>query len=129
MGALPYYSEFPRIYDINPEGLLARETTRDGYRAEYFLAQRPTFFVLYSSRGDRPQAPPGHWTWSYYRAPVFTSLYRYLFTFNMREGYNLRVYGHRGVSLPAAAVAAGEARARDSRVGEPVPEGTVLPER
>ncbi|UCH77700.1 MAG: hypothetical protein JSU81_08205 [Candidatus Coatesbacteria bacterium] len=129
MGALPYYSEFPRIYDINPEGLLARETTRDGYRPEYFLAEEPTFFVLYSSRADGLQAPPGHWTWSYYRAPGFASLYRYLFTFTMREGYNLRVYLRRDVSLSAAAVAAGEVQARDSRAGENSFAGTVLRER
>jgi len=127
MGALPYYSELPRIYDLNPEGLLSRETTRDGYRPEYFLAERPTFFVLYSARADRPQAPPRHWTWSYYRSPVFTSLYRYLFTFTMRDGYNLRVYVHRGVPLSAAEIASGEARARDSRGGESASGGTDLP--
>lgn len=99
MGALPYYSGFPVIYDLNPEGLLSRETTRQGYRPEYFLTQRPTFFVLYSSEPDRAAAPADHWTSAFYQSPALVDDYEYLFTFTMRRGYNLRVYVLNNVAL------------------------------
>ena len=115
MGALPYFSEFPIIYDLNPEGLLSRETTRRGYRPDYFLAERPTFFVLYSSEPARAAAPAGHWTHRYYESPAFADKYRYLFTFTMRRRYHLRVYVSKDVALAPVDVAAGERLARGSR--------------
>jgi hypothetical protein len=112
MGALPYYAEFPVIYDLNPEGLLSRETASRGYRPAYFLAQRPTFFVLYSSEPTRAAAPAGHWAGRYYESPVLADDYRYLFTFTMRQRYYMRVYVLKGVSLAPGDVAAGENLAR-----------------
>jgi len=115
MGALPYYAEFPVIYDLNPEGLLSRETTSRGYRPDYFLAEGPTFFVLYSSEPTRAAAPPGHWTRSYYDAPAFAAGYEYLFTFTMRPGYHLRVYVDKGAALAPEDLAAGAELASRSR--------------
>ena len=115
MGALPYFSEFPIIYDVNPEGLLSRETTRGGYRPEYFLEQRPTFFVLYSSAPARAAAPAGHWTHRYYESPVLAEDYEYLFTFTMRRYYHLRVYVLKNVALAPDDLAAGASLARRSR--------------
>jgi hypothetical protein len=116
MGALPYFSEFPIIYDVNPEGLLSRETTSRGYRPEYFLAERPTFFVLYSSEPARAAAPAGHWAWRYYESPVLAEDYEYLFTFTMRRDYHLRVYVSENAALTPAELAAGASLARRSRV-------------
>ncbi len=115
MGAVPYFSRLPVIYDINPEGLLSRETTRRGYDAEYFVGRRPTFFVLYSSRADGVAAPAGNWAWRYYRSPAFRRAYEYLFTFSFREDYHLRVYVARGVALSPADLLEGATLARLSR--------------
>jgi len=115
MGALPYYSAFPTIYDLNPEGLLSRETTSRGYRPDYFLSQKPTYVVLYSSEADRVAAPPGHWTYGYYDAPAFAAGYEYLFTFTMRPGYHLRVYVDKDTALAPEDLAAGAELARRSR--------------
>jgi hypothetical protein len=115
MGALPYFSEFPVIYDLNPEGLLSRETTSRGYRPGYFLSRRPTYLVLYSSEPDRVATPPGHWTRYYYDAPAFAAAYEYLFTFTMRRDYHLRVYVDREAALASEDIAAGARLARRSR--------------
>lgn len=115
MGAVPYFSRLPVIYDINPEGLLSRETTRRGYNPDYFIRRRPTFFILYSSRADGVAAPPGNWAWRYYRSPGFRRAYEYLFTFSFREDYHLRVYVARGVALSPADLLEGATLARLSR--------------
>ncbi len=115
MGALPYFSRLPVVYDLNPEGLLSRETTRRGYNPEYFIGRRPSFFVLYSSRADGVAAPPGNWAWRYYRSPAFKRAYEYLFTFSFREDYHLRVYVAPGVALSPADLRGGAALARLSR--------------
>jgi arabinofuranosyltransferase len=115
MGALPYYSELPVIYDLNPEGLLSRETTRYGYRPEYFLSRRPTYFVLYSSEPDRVAVPPGHWTRAYYESPILADEYKYLFAFTMGRDYDMRVYVRRDVAFAPGDVATGERLARLSR--------------
>jgi hypothetical protein len=115
MGAIPYFSRLPVVYDINPEGLLSRETTRRGYNPGYFIGRRPTFFILYSSRADGVAAPSGNWAWRYYRSPAFRRAYEYLFTFSFREDYHLRVYVARGIALPPADLAEGAALARLSR--------------
>ncbi|MGD8719612.1 MAG: hypothetical protein PVH29_12430 [Candidatus Zixiibacteriota bacterium] len=115
MGALPYFADPVRVYDINPEGLLSRETTRHGYRPDYFINQRPTFFVLYSSSAEEPAAPEGHWSWRYYRSREFGRSYYYLFTFTMRPGYNLRVYALRGTEISVGDITRGEALAGASR--------------
>lgn len=118
MGAVPYFSELPVIYDINPEGLLSRETTRGGYNPGYFIARRPSFFILYSSRADGAAAPPRNWTWRYYRSAAFNRAYAYLFTFSFRADYHLRVYVARGVALSPAALAEGATLAAlSSRLG------------
>jgi hypothetical protein len=118
MGALPYFSGFPVIFDVNPEGLLSRETTRCGYRPAYFIARRPSFFVLYSSRADGIDAPRRNWAWEYYRSAAFNRAYSYLFTFSFRDDYHLRVYVARGVRLSPADVAEGAAWAELSRTGD-----------
>lgn len=115
MGAVPYFSRLPVVYDINPEGLLSRETTRRGYNPGYFIGRRPTFFILYSSRADGVAAPSGNWAWRYYRSPAFRRAYEYLFTFSFREDYHLRVYVARGIALPPADLAEGATLARLSR--------------
>jgi arabinofuranosyltransferase len=115
MGALPYFSELPVTFDINPEGLLSRETTRCGYRPEYFIVRRPSFFVLYSSRADRIAAPRRNWAWRYYRSAAFNEVYSYLFTFSFRDNYHLRVYVADGVVLSPSDVAEGAALAELSR--------------
>jgi hypothetical protein len=115
MGAVPYFSELPVVYDINPEGLLSRETTRRGYNPGYFVGRRPTFFILYSSRADGVAAPRGNWAWRYYRSPGFSRAYAYLFTFSFREDYNLRVYVAKGVVLSPSDLVEGAALARRSR--------------
>ena len=46
MGALPYFSELPVVFDIHQEGLLDAHTTHQGYSVEYFLDQQPTFMFL-----------------------------------------------------------------------------------
>lgn len=115
MGALPYFSELPVIFDINPEGLLSGETTRYGYRPGYFIARQPSFFVLYSSRADRVAAPRRNWVWRYYNSPAFNRVYSYLFTFSFRNNYHLRVYVARDVELSPSDVAEGAALAELSR--------------
>jgi hypothetical protein len=115
MGALPYFADPARVYDINPEGLLSRETTRHGYRPDYFIKESPTFFVLYSSSAAEAAAPEGHWSWRYYRSREFDRDYRYLFTFTMRPEYHLRVYAIRGLRINADEIARGERLARASR--------------
>jgi hypothetical protein len=115
MGALPYFSEFPIIYDINPEGLLSRETTSRGYAPAYFFERRPTFFVLYSASPTRAAVPGRHWAARYYESPVLIREYEYLFTFTMRREYHLRVYALKGVSLSSEELAAGAKLAGRSR--------------
>lgn len=115
MGAVPYFSELPVVYDVNPEGLLSRETTRRGYRPEYFVARRPSFFILYSSLADGIAAPRGNWAWRYYRSAAFARAYRYLFTFSFRDNYHLRVYVADGVELSPRDEAEGARLARLSR--------------
>ena len=46
VGALPYFSELPVVFDIHQEGLLDSHTTHQGYSVEYFLDQQPTFIFL-----------------------------------------------------------------------------------
>ncbi len=115
MGAVPYFSELPVVYDVNPEGLLSRETTRRGYNPAYFVDRRPSFFILYSSRADGIAAPRGNWAWRYYKSAAFNRAYAYLFTFSFRENYHLRVYVARGVELSPSDVAEGAALAGRSR--------------
>jgi hypothetical protein len=115
MGALPYFSGFPIIYDINPEGLLSRETTSRGYAPAYFLKRRPTFFVLYSASPTRAAVPGRHWAARYYGSPILAHEYEYLFTFTMRREYHLRVYALKGASLPPEELAAGARLAGQSR--------------
>jgi arabinofuranosyltransferase len=115
MGAAPYFSELPLVYDVNPEGLLSRETTRRGYNPAYFVARRPSFFILYSSRADGIAAPRGNWAWRYYRSAAFNRAYAYLFTFSFREDYHLRVYVAKGVELSPSAATEGAALASRSR--------------
>ncbi len=115
MGAVPYFSELPVVYDVNPEGLLSRETVRRGYNPAYFVDRRPSFFILYSSRADGIAAPRGNWAWRYYRSAAFNRAYAYLFTFSFREDYHLRVYVAKGVELSPSDVAEGAALAGLSR--------------
>lgn len=46
MGAIPYYSEIPRIIEIAPEGILSIETTHLGYDPRRILALKPTFITM-----------------------------------------------------------------------------------
>jgi len=116
MGAVPYFSGFAAAYDINPEGLLSRETTQRGYRPGYFIGRRPTFFILYSSASGGIRAPAGSWVWQYYNSAAFHKLYDYLFTFTFRDDYHLRVYALATAPLVPGDVAAGARLARESRV-------------
>lgn len=114
MGALPYYSDFPVIYDLNPEGLLSTATTRRGYDPAAVLKTRPAFIVLYSASYTRVSAPRYHWAWQIYRNRDFLQYYRYLFTFRFSDSNNLRVYKRYDITVAPPVFEAGERAARAS---------------
>lgn len=115
MGAVPYFSGYRTVYDINPEGLLSPETARGGYNAELFVIKAPAFFVLYNADADRPAAGPRSWAAHFYASRRFNANYVYLFTFTFRPGYNLRVYVRRDVKLKESILDDGRRLAGDSR--------------
>lgn len=114
MGALPYYSDYPVVYDLNPEGLLSAATTRRGYNPATVINARPAFIVLYSASYERVRAPRYHWAWQIYRSRDFERYYRYLFTFRFSDFNNLRVYVRDGVVVAPPVLEAGERAARAS---------------
>jgi len=100
MGAVPYYSELPLIFDIAPEGILSTYTTHKGYDVDNFLSCNPSFIVLPPesnlSRKDGMRA--------FYRNSEFRENYQLLFSFAMRENYILTVYKHRAVHIAQPAI-------------------------
>jgi hypothetical protein len=104
LGAVPYYSSAPWVFDTNPAGPLNPFLGR-AYDVDALLAWSPWFIIL-PPNGDAPAADP---LARVAALPSFTRDYAVLFDLDGGEGYRLIVWKRRDVQLPDGALAAAEA--------------------
>lgn len=97
MGAVPYYSGIPRIYDIFPSGILEPHTAHEGYDVDYFMDREPTFFVLPADDPTDPMA-------AFYDHPGLRA-YQHVFSLAHKAEFVLEVYVRNGTTLAPAALA------------------------
>jgi hypothetical protein len=110
LGAVPYYSELPRIIEVAPEGLLSNTITHQGYDVNDILALTPSFLVI------KPEPSPAsdEGMFAFYSNDAFRGNYQYLFSFAFRTDYILAVYKYHEVLLPQAALDEGKRLAEQS---------------
>ena len=118
MGAIPYYSDLPKVIDIHPEGLLDADTAHGGFDARRLMSARPSFVALpYGPPRIVPDeeipAPSGP-TGDIWASEPFQNEYRYVFTVCWSPTHNMRVYVRSDLQLSAEALAAGYDMARQS---------------
>ena len=110
MGAVPYYSELPRIIDIHPEGILSTYITHNEYDVNYFLSLNPSFIVLpeYKPMGKMNGMN------EFYLNSKFKDAYQLIFSFAFTKDYILAVHKHRDVYIPQSALDEGKRLADQS---------------
>ena len=98
LGAVPYYSDIPRIFDIgHPKSILSAYTTHHPYSIDYFLDHNPSFIVLHPDRGEYEGFAGFH------KNEKFLKNYKYIFTLAFSKNYHLAVYQHNDVILTSKA--------------------------
>jgi hypothetical protein len=103
MGAVPYFSGFSKIIDINSEGLLNTYTTFKGYNVDYLISQSPSFLVLPPNTSYvRPRD-----ILDFYTHEKLNRDYEFLFSVYFTKDYLLNVYKHRDVKIDDAAIQEG----------------------
>ena len=106
MGAAPYFSRLPRIFDIHSEGILCERTQHLGYDIDYFLANRPTFIVL--PYLERPEETVTESSWGplrFYVNEEFQSEYEPLFVLGWDGRLKYALFQRSGtISSPTAFV-------------------------
>jgi len=118
MGAIPYYSDLPKVVDIHPEGLLDADTAHSGFDAQRVMSARPSFIALpYGPPrivSDEEIPAPSGPTGEIWASRVFQKEYRYVFTTCWSPMHNMRVYVRTDLDLSSGALEAGYAMARES---------------
>ena len=111
VGAVPFYSELPTIYDIFPDALVATHTADYASYARSVLSHRPTFIVL---RPKDDSNPYHRWCYAFYESAEFTDNYEYLFSYAFHPQYYLAVYRDSRIVIPDSALNEGGQEARRS---------------
>ncbi len=110
MGAVPYYSELPRIIDTNLEGILSTYTTHRGFDPAQMLALQPSFLVLPPRPG--PDRVAG--IYAFYANARLKQDYELIFSLAFTRDYVLDVYRLRNVPLSPGALEEAKALERES---------------
>ena len=90
MGAVPYYSELPKIIEIHPEGILSNYITHVGYDVDHFLSEKPCFIVLPPKPTDKNFSQYG--MLGFYSNKQFQDNYMLIDNYEAMDGYYLTVY-------------------------------------